>query len=141
MLESLVYRSVATPALTDTELDVVLLHARTVNAIRGLSGALVKHGVEIVQYLEGPADALERTFAKIAASPLHRDIEVLARAAGVERQFAVWHMGFCDLQRLHHRDAATHEWRAALEHARPAAAANAPLASLVEWWDGHTPNA
>lgn len=135
MLNALVYRSVATPALTDTELDVVLLHSRTLNAIRGLTGALLKSGPVIVQYLEGAPDAVERTFAQIAASPLHRDVEVLERAQGVQPHFEVWHMGFCDFQRQHHRDVASREWHAVVDNARARAAGNPPLARLVECWD------
>ena len=141
MIESLAYRSVATPALTDTELDVLLLHSRTLNAVRGLTGALLKSGPTIVQYLEGRADAIERTFERILASPLHRDVEVLARERGIERQFSVWHMGFCDVQRLHHRDLATQEWRAVVDEARTATAANPPLAHLVACWDRFMPGA
>lgn len=135
MIDALVYRSVAKPSLTDTELELILIRSRVLNEMRGLTGALIKHDHDIVQYLEGPADALDRTFARISASPYHERIEVLARAPVVERQFDIWHMGFVEFQRQHERSSATAEWVDWLPGVRDAAGRNQPLAVLIEHWD------
>lgn len=134
MLDSLVYTSHATDALTDTELELVLLRSRVVNAARGLTGALLKRDRLIVQYLEGPPDALERTLAAIVASPLHREVHIHARAHGVQRQFDTWHMAFWDFQRLRHRDADTSHWLDAIEQRQRFDPANTPLLRLVAFW-------
>lgn len=135
MIDALVYRSHARPSLTETELELILIHSRVVNEMRGITGALIKQGSEIVQYLEGPPDAVDRTIARIAGSPHHEALEVLARAQGVERQFDTWHMGFVDFQRQHERAAATERWVDRLPAARGVGACNPPLAVLLAQWD------
>lgn len=135
MIHALVYRSHANASLTDTELELILIRSRVLNEMRGLTGALIKHDREIVQYLEGPAEALDRTFMRIAASPHHEQIEVIDRARGVERQFDTWHMGFVEFQRQHARSSATAQWVDRLPGVRNAGAHNPPLAALVERWD------
>ncbi|MFC0676746.1 BLUF domain-containing protein [Lysobacter korlensis] len=134
MLDAIVYTSRATEALTDTELELVLLRSRTLNAARGLTGALLKRGDTIVQYLEGEPEALGRTFARIAQSPLHQDVNTVARATGVDRHFTTWHMGFRDFQRHHLRDASTTEWIAAVPAIEDVEPGNAALVRLVELW-------
>jgi len=136
-MHALLYESRADERLTDGELEVILIGSRVRNARRGLTGVLVKRGARILQYLEGPADTLERTFGAIAASPLHGDVHVLARAEGVERVFDRWHMGFCDAQSRADRTDATQ----AFIDARPtgaAVAANPVLAQLFAQWDALT---
>lgn len=136
MVTALVYSSQANPSLTDTELELILIRSRVLNAARGITGALLKRGAGIVQYLEGDAAAIDRTFGRIAASPFHREIRVLARAAPVDRQFASWHMAFHDFQRQHQRMDATGHWLDVVPAARAAARGNAPLSVLMDWWDG-----
>jgi hypothetical protein len=138
MVDALVYRSRAKPGLTDTELELILIRSRVLNEMRGLTGAIIKQGHEIVQYLEGPPDALDRTFARIAASPHHEEVEVIERTRGIERHFDNWHMGFVEFQRQHERTSATAHWLDRLPDARDASADNRPLAVLVERWDAFT---
>lgn len=135
MIDALVYRSRANPSLTETELELILLRSRVLNEMRGITGALIKHGGEIVQYLEGPREAVDRTLARIQGSPHHAGVEVLARASGVERQFDTWHMGFVDFQRQHDRAASTERWVDGLPDAREVGARNPPLVVLLEQWD------
>ncbi|GHA79354.1 BLUF domain-containing protein [Cognatilysobacter bugurensis] len=140
MIDALVYRSRAKPSLTETELELILLQSRVLNEMRGLTGALIKQGAEIVQYLEGPSDALDRTLARITASPHHDALEVLERASNVERHFDTWHMGFVEFQRQHGRATATAQWMDRLPDVREASARNAPLAVLAERWDAFAAN-
>lgn len=135
MIDALVYRSRACPSLTETELELILIRSRVLNGMRGITGALIKQGGEIVQYLEGPREAIDRTLARIAASPHHEALEVLARAGGIERQFDTWHMGFVDFQRQHERAASTEHWVDRLPAAREVGACNPLLAVLLEQWD------
>ncbi|TBR14385.1 MAG: BLUF domain-containing protein [Lysobacter sp.] len=135
MVNALVYASSARPSLTDAELDVLLLHSRTLNALRGITGVLIKDGVAIVQYLEGPADAVERTFARIAASPHHHDVQVLARASDVTRRFDTWHMAFKGFQRQYRRMDDTGTWIDALDEAQAGEPANVALSILVARWN------
>lgn len=135
MLDALTYTSRAAEALTDAELEIVLLHSRTLNAMRGLTGALLKRGDMVIQYLEGTPQALERTFASIARSPLHSEVTVHARATGVRRQFGTWHMGFHDFQRFHQRQDASAEWIQAVPRVEAIEPGNVALQRLVALWD------
>ncbi len=134
-MQALIYTSVAQPSLTDAELEVILLKSRTLNAMRGITGALLKRGPVIVQYLEGDAPALERTLAAIAGSPLHQELVVHARADDVARVFDRWHMGFCDLHSLHSRTVSTAEWQDVLAAVREASHANEPARRLLAEWE------
>ncbi|MGY4514658.1 BLUF domain-containing protein [Lysobacter sp. HA18] len=134
MLTALVYESRADAALTDAELDVILIGSRVRNARRGITGALLKRGACILQMLEGPPDEVERTLAAIAASPLHHDVRVLQRATPVERVFDRWHMGFHAFQTLHHRSASTDEWLDVLPDVESQAQSNPVLATLLQRW-------
>jgi hypothetical protein len=130
-MHALLYESRAEPRLTDTELEIVLIGSRVRNARRAITGVLLKQDDRIVQYLEGDADAVSRTFEAISASPLHREVTVLARGDGARRVFDRWHMGFFELHSLAARDRATEAWG----QARPDAgdvAADSPLARLLQ---------
>lgn len=134
-MHALLYTSTARPELTDTELELILVKSRALNAVRGITGALLKRGERIVQYLEGEPAALERTFARILASPLHHQVTVVERAENVERVFDRWHMGFREFQPLHSRSTSTDDWERTLAGMREGAAANTPARRLLEQWD------
>jgi hypothetical protein len=133
-MHALVDESRANERLTDTELDVILIGSRVRNARRGVTGVLLKHDDRIVQYLEGDPAALARTFAASEASPLHRELAVLARAEHVERVFDRWHMGFFNLHSLASRDASTAAWQQQRPD-RAQASPGSPLAVLLERGD------
>lgn len=133
-IDALTYRSEATDALTPEALEHVLLHSRALNAARGITGVLVTCGGAIVQYIEGPPVSLARTFPAIAASPLHRDVRVLARAERVTRRFDRWHMGFARFEPMRGGDEAG-EWMAILAMLRADPAGNDAFRALLDRWD------
>ena len=135
MIDALLYESRADERLTDAELEVILIGSRVRNARRGITGALLRDGDRIVQYLEGEPAAIERTLGAIQASPLHHDLAVIERATGVERAFDRWYMGFRGFHADHRRAAATGEWVDSLALVRDRTEGNAPLARLVALWD------
>ena len=134
MLDTLVYESRAAEALTDTELEVVLIGSRVRNARRGVTGVLLKRDRHILQLLEGPSEAVERTFAAIAASPLHGDVAVLARGPAPTRVFDTWHMGFCDFQALHVRSLSTDAWLDVMPAVRARAGGHPAVGALLARW-------
>lgn len=135
MLQALLYESRADARLTDAELEVVLIGSRVRNARRGITGVLLKRDDRIAQYLEGEPEAIERTFAAIAASPLHHDVTVLDRLDGVDRIFDRWHMGFHGFHADHRRAVSTDEWIGSLQAVREAHGTNRALDRLVACWD------
>lgn len=134
-VDALTYRSEGTELLTDAELEVVLVRSRALNAVRGITGVLVTCERSIVQYLEGPPASLARTFPAIEASPLHRNVQVLARAEAVTRRFDRWHMGFARFQPMNSRDEDTREWLATLAMLRGDPLGNPAFAALLDTWD------
>lgn len=96
-LLSLTYVSSATELLAVPELLGLLADIRPRNEALGLSGLLLYSGGNVIQVLEGPEDAVESTFATIAADPRHQDVIVMLREPIEERAFPDWSMGFRDV--------------------------------------------
>lgn len=85
----LVYISSAVGA-ADTA--TILAASRRNNAAADVTGLLFADGKRFLQALEGPAFAVERTYARIAADPRHRALVVLSRRDVTEREFGPWAM-------------------------------------------------
>lgn len=97
-LKQIVYVSAARSDLDDQDHAQILATARRRNAGNGLTGMLlcVDHG--FLQLLEGPADAVDETFARIAMDPRHISVRKLYDAPAEKRNFGGWFMGFHDLR-------------------------------------------
>jgi hypothetical protein len=72
----------------------VLETSRRNNARDGLSGLLLVGGRRFLQVLEGPKNALDRTFARIKQDPRHFALVELARRPISEPSFGDWSMGY-----------------------------------------------
>jgi hypothetical protein len=102
---SLTYVSSATTLLDEPQLVDLLTAIRPRNEELGLSGMLLYRDGNIIQTLEGPAEAVQGTFAKITADSRHHGVMELLREEITERRFPDWSMGFrnvgdLDLQQL-----------------------------------------
>lgn len=100
MLLHLVYASAATDRPAKSDLLDILRASRHNNARDGVTGLLLYSGGTFVQALEGPPEAVEATFARIARDPRHGGHEVLLREPKERRHFAEWAMGFHNLDEL-----------------------------------------
>lgn len=76
----------------DAMLGGILLQARRNNARDGLTGALIARGDIYLQLLEGPADAVATTFARIRADNRHLAVSPLSQIAAKTRLFPSWTM-------------------------------------------------
>lgn len=94
---SLTYVSSATQLADAGALVGALEAIRPRNHERGITGVLLYRDGNIIQVLEGPDDAGERTFASIERDPRHRGVIVLLREQVEERAFPDWSMGFRDV--------------------------------------------
>ena len=97
-MHELIYRSRATGPFDRTEIGKILATARRENERHGVTGLLLYSDASFLQVLEGDAEAVQETFARITVDPRHRDIEVLAHAPIERRAHPDWTMGF------HHLD-------------------------------------
>ncbi len=91
-LVRLTYVSQAAAPLSEPALQRLLDRARHHNLANGLTGAMLDYGGRFLQVLEGPAEAVDATFRRIAADPRHRRIVNVERVAVQSRQFSHWAM-------------------------------------------------
>ena len=91
-LVAVAYRSEPTEALTDDELARLLLRSRQRNLERGISGLLVVAGAQLIQWLEGPEDAVHAVMADILEDPRHRHVSILEKRPIARRLFGPWTM-------------------------------------------------
>lgn len=85
--------------MTDADLDDILACSSRNNVPDEITGMLLYSRGSFMQVLEGPRDALERTFARISADPRHTQLFVLERTPITARSFDRFSMGFKRLGR------------------------------------------
>ncbi|MGD9602828.1 MAG: BLUF domain-containing protein [Gammaproteobacteria bacterium] len=90
------YASRAVRSFSAADLDDLLAKARANNLALGLTGLLVYSNGTFMQVVEGPAEAVDGMFRRIAGDPRH---ELLMEANRVirERSFPEWQMGYVRL--------------------------------------------
>lgn len=76
------------------EIRKILASARSNNAPKGITGALLFNGSCFAQVLEGPLSAIEAVFEIIQRDPRHDDVTVLESGLAAGRDFPDWSMAF-----------------------------------------------
>lgn len=98
MLKRISYISKFTRPFTRDEIDKLASDAADKNRSLGVTGMLMSSGGIFYQVLEGPVDAVDNLYRKIASDPRHQDVLVLSTQEEVEdRQFPSWAMKKVDL--------------------------------------------
>lgn len=133
-LHTLAYLSTAARELAPTEIDAILLDARTFNASVDVTGMLLLGAGEFFQVLEGTEPALDEVFGRIQSATAHRDIRVLLRSPVRERLFASWHMGFTVAPRTAMQELSQFAWEEALPLTRTTFETPRGLALALEHW-------
>lgn len=93
-VERLAYRSLARATPGPDALQTLLQQARKRNANEKLTGLLVYDHGHYVQWLEGPADGLDRVWSSICRDARHASIERLNLQASGARLFPGWGMQY-----------------------------------------------
>lgn len=94
-MERLLYVSKEVQHFDLMDLTILLRQAQAANAALDITGVLLYHEGMFIQMLEGPADAIELTMARIALDRRHNAITYLASGSTEgERVFPHWRMGF-----------------------------------------------
>jgi hypothetical protein len=91
-VSQLVYLSRATAHVDRVELHDITAVSMANNRRRGITGALLFCDGYFLQILEGAADVVETTLARIELDGRHADVQVIERRDGVGRMFADWEM-------------------------------------------------
>lgn len=98
-IHHLIYVSSAVSPFTPAALDALLELSRQNNARNDLTGLLVYGSGNFMQLLEGPRDAVEETFRRIAGDIRHFDVTRIVSTETQERWCADWSMAYA-----RHRD-------------------------------------
>ncbi len=88
----LVYVRTPRPGLPVLEPLAILEASRRNNARDAITGLLYSDSERFLQALEGPADRVQATYARIQADPRHSGITLLSRRPIIERAFGGWAM-------------------------------------------------
>ena len=91
---TLVYISTARAPITEAFCNDILAVSRANNHADGITGLLVAGRKRFLQALEGPADKVRETYARITADPRHFASVVLGERTTDTRQFGDWAMGY-----------------------------------------------
>ena len=91
-LRQLLYVSSSNPKGARIDVPQVVEQSRHNNALDGVTGLLWSDGKRFLQVLEGPADSVAATFARIRADTRHHAIVVLHERDIVAREFGSWTM-------------------------------------------------
>lgn len=76
----------------DAGLASILKQARSANAERGITGALMLYGGWFAQVLEGPQAEVEALYARIKADPRHDGVRLNEAGPTPKRLFSKWAM-------------------------------------------------
>ena len=93
---ALVYRSKAIPGFGRVQIKEMLEKARPYNAEQGITGCLLYHDGEFLQYLEGNQIRVLELYDKIKKDQRHTDLELISHGYRQERWFKDWEMAFED---------------------------------------------
>jgi hypothetical protein len=97
------YRSRATQAFTEVDLQALLEWSRIYNAQHQITGLLLYSDGRFVQLIEGDEDAVRALYARIQKDTRHTQVVTLSDGPGPQRWFADWYMAFghVDAPELH----------------------------------------
>jgi hypothetical protein len=97
MYYELLYKSTCVlDDLSSSDLDHILVNARSSNVSNGVTGMLIFYKKQFLQLLEGKKDSVEYIYkSKIEKNNMHTDLKVLDSGKTKKRSFEKWSMGFC----------------------------------------------
>jgi methanogenic corrinoid protein MtbC1 len=105
LLATVVYHSRAAVPLSAGDLHQLTVAAQARNRAESITGVMLYDDSHFFQWLEGPADSVDRIMRSIRSDPRHTDIEVLDSGPLRARMFADWNMKFAA------RGAVAESWR------------------------------
>lgn len=89
----LLYISNASPAVSDEQVQDILMSARRKNPANGITGVLIHGGGLFMQVLEGPEHNVLRQYVKIIDDRRHNDARIIHISPAHARIFEQWSMG------------------------------------------------
>ena len=89
-IEGLLYRSRIVNRIGPLHMFLLVERARLANQAEGITGQLIYLDHSFMEYLEGPAAALDALWRNLRQDPRHYDVELLARFPLAQRRCANW---------------------------------------------------
>lgn len=133
-LRAIVYTSKATRHMAAQDIERLLFEARIFNQSHDVSGVLLYHAGSFFQFIEGPADGVAAVYARIREAKMHNSIVELLNAPASQRQFASWHMAFCEPPESGLEELETASWEDAIPMTRTIYERSQGLALLLYYW-------
>ncbi|MCU0919418.1 MAG: BLUF domain-containing protein [Burkholderiaceae bacterium] len=99
MTYQIIYSSKSATPMQMDELEELLEHARTSNAEKGITGALVYVDGVFLQVLEGELDTVRELMEKISKDYRHETVTVLKEGATPAASFSDWEMAYVSATR------------------------------------------
>jgi hypothetical protein len=93
-IEGLLYRSRIVNRIGPLHMYLLVARARLANQAEGITGQLIYLDHSFMEYLEGPAAALDALWRNLRQDPRHYDVELLARFPLAQRRCANWPLMF-----------------------------------------------
>jgi len=103
MIFSLVYKSKAISDLGVNQVQRMLEQARNFNIQNDITGCLLYHQGEFLQYIEGEEQIILNLFRAIKEDKRHSDIDLLSYDYIIERVFEDWEMAYEDFSSTKHQ--------------------------------------
>jgi len=94
----LIYKSISTEEITSNQtLADIIDKATAVNTKLNITGLLILSGDQFLQVLEGPIDAVNDLYLKIAKDDRHKKVTLIDYEIMSTRYFKTWSMQLVDL--------------------------------------------
>ena len=133
-LSALAYVSSATKLMSESELEALLVSARTENHRQGVTGALLYDNGSFFQYLEGGVPGVVTVYERIKASRQHHGIILLEHDVVDVRHFDDWRMGFARAPKSVMLSLSQSSWTRVAAKAKETRCSSAGLALLLDFW-------
>ena len=112
VLRQLLYASSAAGPPAADSLAQILAASHRNNAATGITGALLYADGNFLQVLEGDAEAVSKTFARVSRDPRHRGVIKMIDRTVAARSYPDWAMGLVKPETLGDAEAVRSVWDA-----------------------------
>ena len=126
-------------AMSPEAMDRLLVEAREFNLAWGVTGVLLHHDGNFLQYIEGPADAVGLVFQRIQKASRHHGIVELLNGPVGQRHFSTWTMGFAEAGRTDLQRISQAVWCEQLQQINREPVNSPGLALLMAFWERIAP--
>ncbi|WP_370261899.1 BLUF domain-containing protein [Limnobacter sp.] len=133
-MHAIAYVSCASRPLSDDDLEFILLSSRINNEKHGITGVLLHHDSNFLQYIEGEKDSLLAVYNRIKSSNCHRNIFEMLNGPVPQRYFSSWSMGFATVPKTLLLKLEQAKWASQVEDLAGGQAQSDGVGLLLNFW-------